>query len=286
MMLSVARAAMTFGRARQVLGVGAGASADEVKTAFRAQALRWHPDRNTSPDAAARFLDCREAAHVLEHAAQASFQSERRGQTQPHEPRSHHVRRRNKYDHHREKEMREAKRCEAADAAAQVRAAVSRLRLEPGVLLVAAPENKLHGASTAAVVLLIELDPDYARGVRINTPIGGRDGRSETVVFHSVENAAAARAIHLESVGVFVDEFWSREDSTDLSARLEAAGHAHVVVSGHSLWTLDSLVLEIQRGDWSVRTWGKEEAQWWLRMRPRMTPRSLWRRAIGRLRPP
>ncbi|EEH55772.1 uncharacterized protein MICPUCDRAFT_18794, partial [Micromonas pusilla CCMP1545] len=36
-----------------VLGVARGASDEEIKAAYRAAAMRWHPDRNASMDAAA-----------------------------------------------------------------------------------------------------------------------------------------------------------------------------------------------------------------------------------------
>ena len=39
-----------------VLGVRPGASADEIKKAYRAEALRWHPDRHSGGDDEAREL--------------------------------------------------------------------------------------------------------------------------------------------------------------------------------------------------------------------------------------
>ena len=43
----------------RILGVGLGASDDEIKAAFRKAAMRWHPDRNSGsgPEAAARAAD-------------------------------------------------------------------------------------------------------------------------------------------------------------------------------------------------------------------------------------
>jgi len=51
----------------EVLGVGRGASADEIKSAYRKAALRWHPDRNPAnkDEAAARFREATEAYSVL-----------------------------------------------------------------------------------------------------------------------------------------------------------------------------------------------------------------------------
>lgn len=49
-----------------VLGVSAKADGDEIKRAYRALALRWHPDRNAgNAEAEARFKDVNEAYRVL-----------------------------------------------------------------------------------------------------------------------------------------------------------------------------------------------------------------------------
>jgi len=49
----------------EVLGVERGASADEVKKAYRKLALKYHPDRSQEPDAEARFKLINEAYAVL-----------------------------------------------------------------------------------------------------------------------------------------------------------------------------------------------------------------------------
>lgn len=48
-----------------VLGVAKGASDSEIKSAYRKQALQWHPDRNKSAEAETRFKEINEAYQVL-----------------------------------------------------------------------------------------------------------------------------------------------------------------------------------------------------------------------------
>jgi len=48
-----------------VLEIGRDASAEDVQRAYRALALRYHPDRNAAPDAAARMAAINEAYEVL-----------------------------------------------------------------------------------------------------------------------------------------------------------------------------------------------------------------------------
>src|SRR3990167_2212444 len=50
-----------------ILGVSKGASADEIKKAYRKQALEWHPDRHKDEKEAAekRFKEINEAYQVL-----------------------------------------------------------------------------------------------------------------------------------------------------------------------------------------------------------------------------
>jgi molecular chaperone DnaJ len=48
-----------------LLEVDRGADVDEIKKAYRRQAMRYHPDRNPEPDAEARFKEITEAYEVL-----------------------------------------------------------------------------------------------------------------------------------------------------------------------------------------------------------------------------
>jgi DnaJ-class molecular chaperone len=49
----------------KVLGISKTASDVEIKAAYRKQALQWHPDRNKSPEATAKFKEINEAYEVL-----------------------------------------------------------------------------------------------------------------------------------------------------------------------------------------------------------------------------
>lgn len=52
----------------KVLGIPRGASEDEIKKAYRKQALRYHPDKNKSPGAEDKFKEIAEAYDVLSDA--------------------------------------------------------------------------------------------------------------------------------------------------------------------------------------------------------------------------
>lgn len=49
----------------ETLGISKGASEAEIKTAYRRQALKWHPDRNKTTEASGKFKDVTKAYEVL-----------------------------------------------------------------------------------------------------------------------------------------------------------------------------------------------------------------------------
>lgn len=49
----------------EILGISKNATAQEIKSAYRKQALKWHPDKNKSSEATARFKQINKAFEVL-----------------------------------------------------------------------------------------------------------------------------------------------------------------------------------------------------------------------------
>lgn len=56
----------------ETLGVNKNATKDEIKSAYRKQAMQWHPDRNKSPDAEEKFKEINEAYEVLSNTEKKS----------------------------------------------------------------------------------------------------------------------------------------------------------------------------------------------------------------------
>ncbi|HWS48480.1 MAG TPA: DnaJ C-terminal domain-containing protein [Candidatus Methanoperedens sp.] len=56
----------------ETLGVNKGASKEEIKSAYRKQAMAWHPDRNKSPEAEEKFKEINEAYEVLSNSEKKS----------------------------------------------------------------------------------------------------------------------------------------------------------------------------------------------------------------------
>lgn len=68
------------------LGVSPAASADLIKTAYRKKAAQYHPDKNPSPDAAARFREVQAAYEVISDPARRRAYDENRQRSLIEEP--------------------------------------------------------------------------------------------------------------------------------------------------------------------------------------------------------
>ena len=48
-----------------ILGISKNATQDQIKKQYRKQAVKWHPDKNKSPEAENKFKNIAEAYDVL-----------------------------------------------------------------------------------------------------------------------------------------------------------------------------------------------------------------------------
>eukprot|EP00429_Kryptoperidinium_foliaceum_P059365 CAMPEP_0176084970 /NCGR_PEP_ID=MMETSP0120_2-20121206/42524_1 /TAXON_ID=160619 /ORGANISM="Kryptoperidinium foliaceum, Strain CCMP 1326" /LENGTH=156 /DNA_ID=CAMNT_0017418781 /DNA_START=55 /DNA_END=521 /DNA_ORIENTATION=- len=111
-----------------------------------------------------------------------------------------------------------------------------------------------------AVVLLIELDGDYLRGIVVNGG-HGRTGLSDRSVFHSCRALASQPdSPAVPGTALFVEDYLSKSVASDLVRKLEQLGEPCAVTQGCTWWRLEQLVAEVQRGDWGAMSWGTEDA--------------------------
>jgi len=55
---------MTLEEARKILGLGQFASRDEIRSAYRQKARRWHPDRVLDPEEEGKYRHCMQQVNL------------------------------------------------------------------------------------------------------------------------------------------------------------------------------------------------------------------------------
>lgn len=267
--------------ALKVLGLGSGASAKEIKFAFRAMALRWHPDVNPDPDARQRFEEAKSAfeclggsRHVDKSSSSVDMAARMAGWPPWYTPEADERLRRGLAPDDEEEE--DPWMAWLADD----------FGLRRGALLASSPI--IHrGALNELVVLLLNIGGRGARGVVLNAGASGCGGPvshgEETTVLHACRGVANGGPIQ-DGHNVYVEENLTPDNADDLCARLVASGAGpHVVLHGRLGWSPGQLQYEVGNGLWSVHHWGANTSSWWLREGHTLAKRELWERARARL---
>jgi len=170
-------------------------------------------------------------------------------------------------------------RADAEKAEKWAREEAVKLGIKRGTLLVAKPDTR--GFFTMSVVLLMEIDETSARGIVINGGPGGRTGLQDHAVFHSCRHMATEGDDPLvEGVELFVEEYLQKYQAHDLAQELAEMEEPLARTQGYTWWPLEQLVRDIKAGHWKTASWGSEGARWWLKVRSKLTTRTLWRRAL------
>eukprot|EP00929_Paragymnodinium_shiwhaense_P057066 TRINITY_DN28560_c0_g1_i1.p1 TRINITY_DN28560_c0_g1~~TRINITY_DN28560_c0_g1_i1.p1 ORF type:complete len:295 (-),score=48.39 TRINITY_DN28560_c0_g1_i1:54-938(-) len=272
-------------QARQLLGVGVGATEAEVKQAFRVAAMQWHPDISTLPDAKERFQEAQSALEMLlasDPAAQSigSASSGASSQTMGSKANAGWP---SWYSWDLDEKFRrgwvpgqEPWAMEDADS----------LGIKRGSLLVAS-ETLEAAALTKIVALILEVRNNSIEAVILNseTNSGGSLFEDEVTVLHTCFELAEAPLCPVASdYGLFAEHRLSIRQAELFTSRLDQLDHQHATLRGHTSWGIWELPAEVGRGDWTVHTWGASTAAWWLRDRTSFSKEDLWWRAKTRLK--
>lgn len=264
--LAAAAGAMTVARARTILSLPKSWSTEDVKRAFRMQALKWHPDRNSSEGARSRFMEARQAYEVAlrhttagcaagagSHASagcsgtgaanaragaggRAGSSSGASGEARPVAAGTlrrlqEQLDKRQRRDRRVERLQRRlaALRTATAAAAAASKESAHVCRLRRGAVLVA--DKGVEGFFAFAVVLVLRVDAGLVRGVVLGGASGGpvdvAAGRKGCVLLHTKACLAVAPPLVMDDEG---DESLFVEELLSLSAAFRL--RAHIVELG------------------------------------------------------